>query len=247
MVDLSRALRPLIDQPPADPEPMEELQVRLRRRRRRRRVSFALASAFVVAVAVSVGVTWSDDPGRLTTSDDPGRFAATGQVPVGPTKPVIVASGEIEGQEWRLQAYEHDSRQCLDLLEGGRACFDVSTEQAVDVAVDFKISGDATGIARTSVDAVYGPVRRDVARIAIRLASGQVIDVLPVGQDAGFAVNFYVAQAPTGIPPDSEVSQVIVYDAAGTELGHLEPDCAPDLGGGPAPLAIEIRAIGPCL
>jgi len=239
MVDLSRALRPLIDQPPAEPEPLEELEVRVRKRRRRRRVSVAVGSAFVVTIAVSISVTL---PGR----DDPGRFEATGQVPVGPTKPVVVANGEIEGHDWRLQAYENDAKQCLDLLEGGRACFDVSTQQAVDVAVDFKVSGDATGTARTSLAAVYGPVRRDVARIMLRLTSGQVIEISPVGEEAGFAVNFYVAQAPTDIPPDSELSPVIVYDATGNELGHLEPDCAPDLGGGPAPLAIEIRADGPC-
>ena len=239
MVDLSRALRPLIDQPPAEPEPLEELEVRVRHRRRRRRLSVALASAFVVAAAVSVGVTW---PGR----DDAGRFATTGQVPVGPTQPVVVASGETEGHAWRLQTYKHEGKQCLDLLEGGRACFDIVTHQAVGLAVDFRISEDATGTVRTSVAAVYGPVSRDVARIAIRLASGEVIDLAPVGEDAGFAVNFYVALAPTVIPPFSELSQVIAYDAAGNELDHLEPDCAPVLGGGSASLAIEIRADGPC-
>jgi hypothetical protein len=239
MVDLSRALRPLIDQPPVEPELLEELEVRVRHRRRRRRLSVALVSAFAVAAAVSVGVTWS---GR----DDASRFETAGQVPVGPTQPVVVASGETEGHTWRLQVYEHEGKQCLDLLDGGRACFDVATHQPVGVALDFRISEDATGAMRTSVAAVYGPVSRDVARIAIRLASGEVIDLAPVGEDAGFAVNFYVAVAPTDIPPFSELSQITVYDLAGNELDHLEPDCAPVLGARPAPLAIEIRADGPC-
>jgi hypothetical protein len=240
MVDLVRELRPLIDHPPADPEPLEVLELRVRHRRRRRRVGFAFASALVLAIAVSVGVTWSG-PG------DPDRLATAAQVPVGPTRPVVVAGGEIEGHEWRLQAYEHDATQCLDLLEGGRACFDVPTQRAVGLAVDFEVSEDATGTARTSLAAVYGPVRRDVARVAIVLASGQVIEVTPVGQDAGFAVNFYVALAPTDLPPFSELSQVIAYDGTGHELDHLEPHCAPALLGQSASLAIEIRADGPCV
>ena len=240
MVDLSRELRPLIDEPPAEPEPLEKLEERARQRRRRRRGSFVLASASVVAVVVSVGMMWLG-------LDDASQFEAAGPGPVGPTKPVVVASGEIDGQPWRLQTYRSDSRQCLDLLEGGRACFDAFTQHAVGVAMDFRISEDATGAGRTSVAAVYGPVRREVARIAIHLTSGEVVETSPVGEDAGFAVNFYVAQAPTDIPAGSEVSQVIVYDATGNELDRLEPDCAPDPGGGPAPLAVEIRADGPCL
>jgi hypothetical protein len=115
----------------------------------------------------------------------------------------------------------------------------------VAVAVDVTVTEDATGTGRVSLAAVYGPVRRDVARIAIRLASGEVVETSPVGQDAGFAVSFYVAQAPTDIPADSALSAIIVYDATGNELDRLEPDCAPDLAG-PAPLAVQIRAVDPC-
>jgi hypothetical protein len=127
MVDLKRELEPLIDQPPAEPEPLGKLEVRARQRRRRRRMSFALAVASIAAVVASVGTVWS---GR----DDPNGFAATGPAPVGPTQPVVVASGEIDGHAWRLQAYVSDSQQCLDLLEGGRACFAAFTQHAVDVA-----------------------------------------------------------------------------------------------------------------
>lgn len=242
MIDLRRELQPLLDRPPAQPEPVEHLEARARQRRRRRRLSFALVSASIVAVAV-VATRW---PG----GDAPGRFAATGRDQVGPTQPVVVATGEVEGHPWRLQAYLNDSRQCLDLLGGGsmrgRACFDAFTQHAVDVAVDFTVSEDATGAAQTSVAAIYGPVRQDVARVAIRLASGEVLDTPPVGQDAGFAVNFYVALAPTDIPPASELSEVIAYDAAGNELDRFEPRCAPDLGGGPASLTVQIPATAPC-
>jgi hypothetical protein len=239
MADLTRELRPLLDQPLAEPDPVEQLAVRVRARRRRRRVSSALAVVLAAAVVISVGTVWS-------RHDDPNRFATTGPTSVGPTQPVVVASGEIEGHAWRLQAYENDSRQCLDLLEGGGACFDALTQHAVDVAVDFTVSDDATGTARTSVASVYGPVRRDVALIAIHLTSGEVVETAPVGQDAGFAVNFYVARVPADIPPVSEPSELIVYDSAGNELDSLAPDCAPDVGGGPAPLTVEIRAVGPC-
>jgi hypothetical protein len=248
MVDLNRALRPLIDQPPAEPEPLEELKARAWQRRRRRRVSFAAALASAVAIVVTVGVMWTghDGPNRIETVA-PGDMESPTQRPLLPTKPVVVAAGEIDGHPWRLQANETESGLCVNLLEGGRACFDASTRRAVAVAADFTVTEDATGTGRVSVAAVYGPVRRDVARIAIRLASGEVVETSPVGQDAGFATNFYVAHAPTDIPAHSELSEVIVYDATGNELDRLEPECAPDLAGRPAPpLDVQIRAVDPC-
>lgn len=254
MIDLKDALRPLIDQPPGEPKPLEELQARARQRRRRRRVSFTTALASAVAIVVTVGVMWSghDDPNRIETvgpgevespigPGEPGE--GNGQPtepPLEPVEPVVVAAGEIDGHPWRLQAYENDSGLCVDLLGGGRACFDVSSTQhaLVGVAVDSTVREDSTGSERPRLTAVYGPVSRDVARIAIRLASGEVVETSPVGQDAGFAVNFYVAQAPTDIPADGELSEVIVYDATGNELDRLEPVCPmPDLGG---------NAVDPC-
>ncbi|MGH9193163.1 MAG: hypothetical protein ACRDZ0_11930 [Acidimicrobiales bacterium] len=73
-----------------------------------------------------------------------------------------------------------------------------------------------------------------------------MVETSPVGQDAGFPVNFYVALAPLDIPADSELSKVIVYDATGNELDRLEPDCAPDLAGEPGSLEVQIRAVDPC-
>jgi hypothetical protein len=232
MVDLNRALRPLIDQPPVGPEPVEALELRVRQRRRRRRVSFAAGLAFAGVIVVSVGVVWSGD------------VSPQG---VEPIAPVVVATGEIAGHTWRLQAYDGESGPCVNLLEGGRACFDTSTRPPVGVAVDVTVTEDATGTGRVGLDAVYGFVHRDVARISILLASGQVVETSPVGQDAGFDVNFYVARAPTDIPAHTELSEIIVYDAAGKELVRIEPDCAiPDLGGRPATLDVQIRAVDPC-
>jgi hypothetical protein len=258
MVDLNRALRPLLYQPPAAPEPLEELKARARQRRRRRRVSFAAGLVAAVAIVVTVGVMWPshDDPKRIETVA-PGDMESPTEPPLLPTRPVVVATGEIDGHPWRLQANETESGLCVNLLEGGRACFDVSTQPPVGVAVDFTVTEDATSTGRVSVAAVYGPVRPDVARIAIRLASGEVVETSPVGQGAGFAANFYVAHAPTDIPADSELSEIIVYDATGNELDRLEPRCAPVLADGPssrsAPpsspgvtLDVQIRAVGPC-
>jgi hypothetical protein len=257
MVDLHRALRPLLDQPPAVPKPLEELKARARQRRRRRRVSFAAALASAVAIVVTVGVlsTGHDDPNRIETVA-PGDVESPTEPPLLPTRPVVVATGEIDGHPWRLQANETESGLCVNLLEGGRACFDASPRRAVGVAVDFTVTEDAAGTGRVSVAAVYGPVRRDVARIAIRLASGEVVETSPVGQDAGFVPNFYVAHAPTDIPADSELSEIIVYDSIGNELDRLEPNCAPVLADGPArppagggprvTLDVQIRADGPC-
>src|SRR4029450_7198715 len=99
----------------------------------------------------------------------------------------------------------------------------------------------------------------DVALIAIRLASGEVVETSPVGQGAGFAANIYVAHALTDIPADSELSEIIVYDATGNEIDRLERRCAPVLADGPmssapatsrsgagATLDVQIRADGPC-
>jgi hypothetical protein len=246
MVDLHRALRPLLDHPPAEPEPLEELKARARQRRRRRRVSFAAAIASAVAIA-TVGVLSSghDDPNRIETVA-PGDMESPTEPPLLPTRPVVVATGEIDGHPWRLQANETESGLCVNLLEGGRACFDASPRHAVGVAVDFTVTEDAAGTGRVSVAAVYGPVRPDVARIAIRLASGEVVETSPVGQDAGFAANFYVAHAPTDIPADSELSEIIVYDSIGNELDRLELKCAPVLADGPVTLDVQIRADGPC-
>jgi hypothetical protein len=260
MVDLNRALRPLLDQPPVAPEPLEELKARARQRRRRRRVSFAAALTAAVAIVVTVGAMWPrhDEPNRIETAA-PGDIESSTQPPLLPTRPVVVATGEIDGHPWRLQANETESGLCVNLLEGGRACFDLSAQPALGVAVDFTVTEDATGTGRVSVAAVYGPVRPDVARIAIRLASGEVVETSPVGQGAGFTVNFYVAHAPTDIPADSELSEIIVYDATGNEIDRLEPRCAPVLADGPmssapatsrsgagATLGVQIRADGPC-
>jgi hypothetical protein len=88
------------------------------------------------------------------------------------------------------------------------------------------------------------------------LPSGEVVETSPVGQGAGFAANFYVAHAPTDIPSDSKLSEIIVYDATGNELDRVEPRCAPVLADGPTPtppaasprvtLDVQIRADGPC-
>jgi hypothetical protein len=159
---------------------------------------------------------------------------------------VVVAAGEIDGHPWRLQAHETESGLCVNLLAGGGACFDVSPRHAVALAMDFTVTEDANGTGRVSVAAVYGLVRRDVARIVIRLASGEVVETSPVGEDAGFAANFYVAHAPTDIPADSELSEIIVYDSIGNELDRIEPKCAPVLADGPVTLDVQIRAVDPC-
>lgn len=253
MVDLREALRPLIDRPTAAPEPLEALQVRTRQRRRRRRVSLTAALASAAAIVVTAVVMWSGrdnpkqieavGPGKVESRIEPGEPGRK------PNPPVVVAAGEMDGQPWQLRAHESDTGLCVGLLGGGLACFDVSTRHALGVAVDATVTEDSTGTARPRLEAVYGPVSRDVARVAIRLASGKVVETPPVGQDAGFVANFfvYVAQAPTDLPFDDQLSAVVAYDANGNELDRLEPVCPlPDLAGDAAPLAIRINAVDPC-
>jgi hypothetical protein len=72
------------------------------------------------------------------------------------------------------------------------------------------------------------------------------VETSPVGEDAAFAANFYLAHAPTDIPADSEPSEIIVCDSIGNELDRIEPKCAPVLADGPATLDVQIRAVDPC-
>jgi hypothetical protein len=191
----------------------------------------------VVAITVTAGLVWpgKNDPNRIETvgpgepepPTGPGDSGGEDWPPVEPrTDPVEVAAGEIDGVPRELTAYERDSGLCVVLSGGGGGCgFDVPAQHAVGFAMDSTVTEDSTGTGTPRIEAVYGPVSRDVARISIRLASGKVVEPSPVGQDAGFAVSFYVAQAPADIPADDAINEVIVYNADGNELDRLEPAC----------------------
>lgn len=243
MTDLKDALQPLLDQPPAEPEPLAALEARSRRRHRRRRIQLttAVASA-AAAIAIAVGALWpsGDDASRVDTV---GRGEAEPPAGAEPddtirrdaeetfreqdseprSRPVVVAKGANDGVPWQLRASGTGPGLCVELVGGGSACgFDLN-ESAVGLSVG-GVSDGPEGTENMKLLNAFGPVRRDVARIEFRLASGDVVETSPVGQDAGFGVNFYVWFAPPGGLADAIV-EVIAYDSAGNELDRDEPVC----------------------
>lgn len=149
------------------------------------------------------------DPGK----DNLERPSRSGPVDPGDqnrqlTEPVVVASGETEDVPWELVAYESDSGLCVDLRFYRGASGGCGSRVPEDRALSWNIGGGP------GLRAVHGEVRKDVVRIEIHFASGEVTEAFPVGQEASFPVNFYV----TPIRADDTVTQVIAYDADGREL-----------------------------
>jgi hypothetical protein len=218
MADLKDLLRPLVDQPPADPEPLDRLQERVRHRRRRRRVSLtaAVASAAVV-VAVGTLQARSDGPGQIETAgrgeqELPGAFLAE-------TRPI--GEGETDGVAWELRASENEI--CL-VIAGDADCTSVGGEWLADglSAMDGHERRVLWGAVRRRMpDRVNGGFR-EAARIEVRFADGEVVETAPVGLDAGFPTVFYVAKISADIPAQDTV-EVVAYDADGEELTRVGP------------------------
>jgi hypothetical protein len=220
VTDLKDVLRPLIDQPPADPEPLGRLEERVRRRRRRRRVSLTAAvTSAAVVIATAVGTLWagSDDPGRIETTgrgeqELPGEFLDETQ-PIG--------EGETDGVAWELRASE--SEICLVIARDAE-CTSVGGEWLSDglSAIDGHERRVLWGAVRRRMPDRVGGGFREAARIEVRFADGEVVETSPVGLDAGFATAFYVAKISTDIPAQDTV-EVVAYDAEGEELTRFGP------------------------
>jgi hypothetical protein len=220
VTDLKDVLRPLIDQPPGDPEPLDHLQERVRRRRRRRRVSLTAAvtsAAAVVAVTVGTLRAGSDDPGQIETAgrgeqELPGEFLDETR---------LIGEGETDGVAWELRASE--SEICL-VIVGDAECTSVGGEWLSDgvSAIDGHERRVLWGAVRRRMpDRVNGGFR-EAARIEARFADGEVVETAPVGLDAGFPTVFYVAKISAAIPAQ-DTFEVVAYDAEGEELTRFGP------------------------
>jgi hypothetical protein len=220
VTDLKDVLRPLIDQPAADPEPLDRLEERVRRRRRRRRVSLtaAVASAAVV-VAIAVGTLWaaSDDPGQIQTAGR-GEQELPDEL-LDETR--RIGEGETDGVAWELRASE--SEICL-VIAGDAECTSVGGEWLSDrvSAIDGHERRVLWGAVRRRMpDRVNGGFR-EAARLGVRFADGEVVELAPVGLDAGLPTVFYVAKISADIPTQDTV-EVVAYDAEGEELTRFGP------------------------
>ena len=182
MTDLKDVLRPLIDQPAADPEPLDRLEERVRRRRRRRRISLTAAVASAAVVAVAVGTLWaaSDDPGQIETAGR-GEQELPGEL-LDDTR--LIGEGETDGVAWELRASE--SEICL-VIAGDAECTSVGGEWLSDGvrAIDGHERRVLWGAVRRRMpDRVNGGFR-EAARLEVWFADGKAVEMAPVGLDAG--------------------------------------------------------------
>jgi hypothetical protein len=220
VTDLKDVLRPLIDQPSADPEPVDRLEERVRRRRRRRRVSLTAAvtsAAVVVAVALGTLRAGSDDPGQIETAGR-GEQELPGEL-LDETR--LIGRGETDGVAWELRASENEI--CL-VIAGDAECTSVGGEWLSDgvSAINGHERRVLWGAVRRGMpDRVNGAIR-EAARIQVRFADGEVVETSPVGLDAGFPTVFYVAKISVDIPAQDTV-EVVAYDAEGEKLTRFGP------------------------
>lgn len=107
-----------------------------------------------------------------------------------------------------LVAYRSDAGVCVETQNaqppenpGGGCGFPVPDEELLSVST--------AGFENTIV--VSGPVAKEVANVAVLLDDGVEVDAGPLGGDAGFDVNFFVA----AFPADAKVEAVTATDADG--------------------------------
>src|SRR5439155_12236600 len=168
-------------------------------RRRRRMTLLGAAGVLLAMVLVTVLVTspWMSDGDKVVrapagSQPQPPRCGLNTRgeaqtLPCDPgdgnlqlTEKVVVAQGDLETNHWQLEVYQSEAGLCVDLRIGpGAAGGCGSPTDPVGVGVS-RFGG---------VSWLHGPVRKDVAKIRIVLADGQVLEVSPVGTSAGFPVN----------------------------------------------------------
>lgn len=231
MTDLKDVLQALVDQPPAEPEPLAALEARTRRHRRRRRISLttALASAAAV-IAIAVGTLWpsNDDTSRINTVGPTDPDSPTSE----PTEPgrgnqrnappgEIIGEGETDGVAWTITA--SDDGICL--VVGSDASCGGGTGEWLSDGLSGRDGQERRvlwgAMQRRAPNRVSGGFR-ETARIEVRFANGEVVETRPVGRDAGLPVVFYVAKLSTDIPAQDTV-EVIAYDADGDEVDRFGP------------------------
>lgn len=155
------------------------------------------------------------DPARddLPPSPGPGE-RGDGSDPIGPK---VVVARSTDEPKWELVVYRSAAGLCVDVVGpsagGGGGC---SSEGMSGRAL---LGGQ--GGTRTPdggfVQFVSGPARKDVAQVRVEFDAGPPLLLRPVGAEAGFGVNFYVAL----IPACRSVTAMVAADAASHELDRL--------------------------
>jgi hypothetical protein len=134
------------------------------------------------------------------------------------TDKVVVAEGERNGVAWQLLAYDSQAGLCVGLRAGpgeGAGCG--SGVPPLPISVGWGQQAGFGAIAQ-------GIVRKDVSLVRLELSNGATIETTPVGADAGFEANFFVAS----LPEDIDLVRGIAIAADGRELGRQETPRVPE-------------------
>jgi hypothetical protein len=132
----------------------------------------------------------------------------------GPGLKVLVAHGELLGKEWRIYAYDEQSRQCLvaaDLLFANKRCFFPGSVPGAPV--DFALWSGPPGSTRYS--AIVGGVSPEVAR-AVLMIGDRTFDLRTI-RARGFDLRFIVRVFPGELGP-ARPGSVVAYDSRGRQL-----------------------------
>jgi len=189
--------------------------VRVTRRRRRLAAIVALAAALGALVATpAFGVR-----GALLHLLGADRFPRPADVegePVATGPHIILATGRMGEQQWKLVANESDQGLCvhLELIAPQRArsggCGTTLSKQGVGLFTSSLASG-ATWI--------FGPVSRRATTVEIRLADGRSVPARIVA-GRGFGTNFYLAMRTMPIT----LTAVVARGATGSVVGRQDVD-----------------------
>lgn len=197
----------------------------VRRRARRRRTVQATAVLGAVALAVPLALRAAPlTPPDVEFADAPAPQSAE----------VVIATFEQGGVSRELVAYESEDGLCVEDRnvvaphnQGGGCGYDVPEH-----AIGLGVSGTQDGVVAA------GPVVKSVADVRVELADGTTVDAGPIGEDAGFDVNFYLAV----LPPGADVEAVVAFDAAGSVIERRATNAPGPSGGDAAPPELSFTA-----
>jgi hypothetical protein len=196
------------------------------RRGVRRPALVAFAVVMLVVGAVAGGAWWvtREDASEPRPAENPTLSRVptcrdSDDLPCDPgdenlqlTEKVVVAEGERNGVGWQLLAYESEAGLCVGLRAGpGESGACGSGVPPLPISVGWGQQAGFAAIAK-------GFVRKDVTLVRLELSNGDTIETTPIGAEAGFEANFFVAS----LPEDSGLVRGIAIAADGRELGRQE-------------------------
>lgn len=169
-----------------------------------------VAAVVVVAGAVTVALLPVRSPGRHVSA-------------AGTTREVVIARGVIQGHPWRIVVDQAAGRLCAGEVGLQRSCVSLrslghlsgpAALSGAMVAVDVRPPAVSAG--PLVWNALFGVVRPDVSRLALRMSNGRAVDLRPVSA-AGYRWVGLI-----WVPFRVAVTKATAYSGA-RELGYSVP------------------------